>query len=110
MADKKTFPIADVRKTIGDAAQREFGAMTGVTSEFHNNTLTVKYEGADKWFKPTVTLHLRDDIYGEKVEAYYISYASMWQNAEYAGIMSTLIAGVSSIGLDLEKMGIPART
>ena len=108
-SDKKHFPIADVRKVMAEAVERNFGAMTGVKSEYHNGILSVSIPKENDYFSPKVTLHLQDDLYGELVEGYYISYPSMWQSAEHAEKMAVLIGGVAAVGYALEKMGVEPR-
>lgn len=106
MTDTKTFPMSEVRKIIGDEAQKQFGAMTGVKYELRTTTFTVETEEESYWERAKVDIVLETDIYGEEVSGYYINYSSRWQSAEFASRMSVLIGGVSSIAKKLEVAGL----
>lgn len=101
--------MADVRKTIADETTSQFGAMSGLITNFHNGTLTVSTDEENPWDRAEVKLHLQDDLYGEKVNGYYISYSSRWQDALFAEKMSVIIGGVAMVAKALEKMGVEPR-
>jgi len=107
--EKKTFPMADVRKVIADETTAQFGAMIGILTSFSNGTLTVSTDEENPWERAEVKLHLQDDLYGENVSGYYISYSSRWQDALFAEKMSVIIGGVAMVAKAVEKMGVEPR-
>ena len=107
MADTKTFPMVAVRKVIGDEAQRQFGAMTGVQLVFQTDSFRITIPAEEYFDRVEVTVSLRSDIYAEQVESYYINFPSRWSSAEYAEKLSVLLGGAAMIGKALEKLWVP---